>query len=291
MSVKNYFLGCPIWANMDWVGKIYPRTAKRTELMKYYSQIFNSIEGNNTLYGLPEPNTVRQWREQSDDNFRFCLKFPELISHQKKLIDAEKETTEFLNRASILGSKLGLLFLQLPPLFGPNYLGVLEEYFLKLPSSFNYAIELRHLDFFNNKEIRNRLEDLLKKFKINRVMFDTVILHSQRDIEISIIKAKDKKPDVPEYFSVTGKNPFLRYIGHNEIGPNQKRFHEIAEKVAKWIDDGLEPYIFIHSPDKYFSPFLCEEFHYILQQYTAKDLGSIPNFPLEEINENQLSLF
>jgi uncharacterized protein YecE (DUF72 family) len=291
MSIKNYFLGCPIWANMDWVGKIYPKSAKRTELMKYYSQVFNSIEGNNTLYGMPEPNTVRQWREQSDENFRFCLKFPETISHQKKLVNVQVETAEFLHRASILGTKLGLLFLQLPPLFGSNYLNILEDFLAKLPTEYNYAIEVRHLDFFNNKSILDRFEEILKEYQINRVMFDTVVLHSQRDIELSIIKAKDKKPIVPEYFSVTGKHPFLRYIGHNEIGPNQKRFHDLAKIVSKWIDDGLEPYVFIHSPDKYFSPYLCEEFHYILQQYSSKDLGIIPKFPLEEINENQLSLF
>ena len=40
------YVGCPVWGNKAWIGKIYPKGAKSNEYLGYYSQSFNTIELN-----------------------------------------------------------------------------------------------------------------------------------------------------------------------------------------------------------------------------------------------------
>lgn len=83
------YLGLPQWSHPKWV---------RLGItgLEEYARHFNCVEGNTTLYALPKPEVVARWREQTDDDFRFCFKFPATISHQAALRNCDDLTAEFL---------------------------------------------------------------------------------------------------------------------------------------------------------------------------------------------------
>jgi uncharacterized protein YecE (DUF72 family) len=49
------------------------------------------------------------------EHFRFSVKIPKTISHERKLVDCEEPLASFLEEVSELGGKLEILLLQLPP--------------------------------------------------------------------------------------------------------------------------------------------------------------------------------
>jgi uncharacterized protein YecE (DUF72 family) len=131
--MQHYHLGCPIWSNKDWVGKLFSADAKQKDFLPQYASVFNTVEGNTTFYGLPTPKTIARWREETPVGFKFSLKFPRAISHDKRLKNADSETDAFLDVLSSLGDRTGPSFLQLPPSFGPSDLPLLASFLGSLP--------------------------------------------------------------------------------------------------------------------------------------------------------------
>jgi uncharacterized protein YecE (DUF72 family) len=58
---------------------------------------------------------VKNWFRKSPDNFRFTAKFPKVITHDKHLVDVDKEVQVFLNNIKPLHKKTLALLIQLPP--------------------------------------------------------------------------------------------------------------------------------------------------------------------------------
>ena len=79
------YVGATGWSMKEWKGKIYPPIAKASEFLFHYSRQFNSIELNSTHYNLPRPETIQRWKTQVPDDFRFCPKVWQQVSHRKDL--------------------------------------------------------------------------------------------------------------------------------------------------------------------------------------------------------------
>ena len=43
-----YYLGCPSWSENAWREYLYPADASSNEMLGFYSQVFNAVEGNTT---------------------------------------------------------------------------------------------------------------------------------------------------------------------------------------------------------------------------------------------------
>ena len=85
----SLYLGCPIWGLKGWVGNFFPAGAKQRDFLALYSRRLNTVEGNTTFYAIPDQTTVERWRDETPPGFKFCLKFPKIISHQLRLRNAE----------------------------------------------------------------------------------------------------------------------------------------------------------------------------------------------------------
>jgi uncharacterized protein YecE (DUF72 family) len=121
-------------------GVFYPPGLKIPEELGYYAGRFPTVELNNPFYRLPTPEMFARWREVTPDGFRFAVKASRYITHIKRLQNVAQEIDLFMERAQLLGSKLGPLLFQLPPnqqydlprlqaflgLLGPNRQWVLE---------------------------------------------------------------------------------------------------------------------------------------------------------------------
>jgi len=84
-------IGCQSWGYEDWVTQpggdfvFYPAGTKKNEMLPAYARVFDTIEIDATLYGIPASSTLEKWYGETPDNFKFSLKFPREITHDKRL--------------------------------------------------------------------------------------------------------------------------------------------------------------------------------------------------------------
>ncbi|MEM8944568.1 MAG: DUF72 domain-containing protein [Planctomycetota bacterium] len=282
-----YYLGCPGWADEGMVGLLYS-TSNRQRWLAQYSGVFNSVEANNTFYGLPKLETARRWAESAVEGFQFVFKFPSVISHEKQLRNAGRETGEFLEVLNIFreADRLGPAFLQLPPFFDGGQLPELANYLSRLPREFQYSVETRHDDYFDQGSVEREFVQVLASHGIDRMLFDSRALYSAPPTDKWETISQQRKPKSPVRQTVTGKRPVLRLIGRNDVTTVRPWMQQWAKIVAGWIADGLTPYIFTHAPDNRFAPLAAEQFHQILSA-EIPDLPPLPNWPAREVRQQQ----
>jgi len=93
---------------------------------------------------------VNNWNKRTPDNFRFAVKFPKVITHDKRLKGVEKEIERFYDTMEPLYDKILVFLLQLPPsLQIAEGLDLIKSLEYLLDPSFRYAIEVRHHTWFN----------------------------------------------------------------------------------------------------------------------------------------------
>src|SRR5436190_9123779 len=83
------YIGCAKWGRKDWVGKLYPPKTKEADFLAHYVQHFNCIELNAMFYRLFPKSTVEKWASLAGNDFRFCPKFTNVITHIRWLKNAE----------------------------------------------------------------------------------------------------------------------------------------------------------------------------------------------------------
>ncbi len=279
----NLYLGCPIWSFKGWVGNFYPKGAKPADYLREYARRLTAIEGNTTFYAVPAAKTVAQWVVQTPETFRFCPKIPRAISHEGKLADQIERAHQFVDAMSQLGSRLGPMFLQLPPRFASSLFDDLKTFLTAWPREFKLAVEVRHLDWFDPPH-NESLNQLLSDHNMARVVIDTRPirdLSGDRILEGSVyqtlLEARQRKPDVPVMPERTADFVFLRYIGHPQLELNRPFLEEWGGHLASQLRQGADAYLFCHSPDTMTAPWLARAFH----QRLAKSI-SLPPLPWDD---------
>ncbi len=274
-------LGCPVWNCDAWGDTVYPsRTAKKNWL-SWYSAMFNTVEGNSSFYAIPTVEVARRWVTQAARGFRFCMKFPREISHERALIGAEQATGDFLDVLYELasGDVLGPSFLQLGPDFGPEQSPALERFLRSLPSDLPFALELRHSGWFDSAAWEQRVDELLGELHIDKVIFDSRPLYqSPPDDDIERV-SQTRKPKTPLRRTVTGERPMLRLVGRNRIGLTHRFIDEWVPIVAGWMRDGLQPIVFTHAPNDAFAPAFAREFWSRLAAHLPQPQPQLPTLP------------
>ena len=106
------------------------------------------------------------------DKFRFSVKLPKTITHQKRLANATEPVRSFLEEVSGLGHKLGCLLVQLPPsmefeaAIAGSFFSVLQQTY-----SGDIFVEPRHKSWFGLSANR-----LLQDLRIGRVAADPAVV-------------------------------------------------------------------------------------------------------------------
>ena len=127
----------------EWLGRFYPEKLPGSEMLRYYAGRFATVEINNTFYRMPAEAMLEQWTREVPPQFRFTLKAPRRITHEKRLREAEANVTEFLRRAGVLGERLGAVLFQLPPYLKKD-LPRLSDFLALLPPGTPAAFEFRN---------------------------------------------------------------------------------------------------------------------------------------------------
>lgn len=93
---------------------------------------------------------VNNWNKRTPENFKFAVKFPKVITHDKRLKDVEKDIEQFYYAMEQLYDKILVFLIQLPPsLQIAEGLDLIKNLRYQLDPSFRYAIEVRHHSWFN----------------------------------------------------------------------------------------------------------------------------------------------
>ena len=268
----------------SWVGGLFPAGTKQPDFLARYAEVFNTVEGNTTFYALPTAEVVKRWDEQTPASFRFCFKFPKTITHDKLLVDCAAEVATFIDRIAPLEHKLGTLFLQLPPRFGPRELPRLAAFLAALPVGFQYGVELRHELFFAGGPEEDEAVELLRERAVDLVMMDARGLHASTDVAHLDVRAR--KPNLPVVMRATASRPLIRCVPHGSFEAGRHFVEPWARQIATWIGDGKQPYFFMHAPDDTYAPENAYAFHAMLRAHA--DVGELPPLPGEP---RQLGLF
>ena len=255
-----FYIGCPMWGYKEWVGTLFPARTPASDFLRLYSKKLTCVEGNTTFYALPSEETIARWRQETPSTFRFCPKVSRDISHSARL-DAQKSATLFfVERMWGLGTRLGPIFLQLPPSFGPAQMTQLQTFLAFWPADVQLAVEVRHPDFFKEPHTAT-LDALLRQHQVARVIMDTRPIRVGTAEEQQILQARERKPDLPLQITLTADFAFVRYIGNPHMEINAPFLAEWGQTLGQWHLEGKAIYGFCHCPFEKYSPGICAELY------------------------------
>ena len=104
----------------------------------------------------------------------FCVKVPQVITHEKVLVDCDSEFEEFVKTMDILGPKLGPMIFQFPSFDRwkfpkqESFLAILAPFLKKLPADHKFVIEIRNKTWFDG-----RFADVLREHNVALALTDT----------------------------------------------------------------------------------------------------------------------
>ncbi|CAN5389407.1 DUF72 domain-containing protein [soil metagenome] len=83
--------------------------------LERYAAVFNCVEINSSFYRPHQRKTYERWAASTPVGFRFAVKVPRTITHERRLVDVGEPLARFINECAGLDEKLGPLLIQLPP--------------------------------------------------------------------------------------------------------------------------------------------------------------------------------
>jgi len=140
--------------------------ASGSQLEKYAAQL-TAAEINSSFYRPHRRTTYERWAASVPADFRFAVKIPRAISHERKLQDYREPLAQFLSEVEGLGEKLAVLLVQLPPKLGYEK-KTASAFFRDLArAGYAMACEPRHESWFTPQA-----DSALKKLRVMRVAAD-----------------------------------------------------------------------------------------------------------------------
>jgi uncharacterized protein YecE (DUF72 family) len=157
-------IGTAGWSLSKGIGESFPGEGSHLER---YASRFNAVEINSSFYRSHRPATYARWAASVPATFRFAVKLPRAITHERRLVDCADLLARFAEEISNLGEKRGPVLIQLPPSFAFD--AGLATFFARARAVLGGAIvcEPRHSSWFTPAG-----EALLAAHRIARVAAD-----------------------------------------------------------------------------------------------------------------------
>src|SRR5271156_629313 len=161
--MADILVGTSAFTAEGWVGSFYPAGMQPRDFLSYYATQFKTVELDNTFYRTPALSVVEGWNLKTPSGFLFAAKVPQIITHEKVLVDCTDDLSHFLRTMDALGDKLGPLLLQFGYFSsaafktGAEFLARLKPFLKKLPKGYRFVVELR-----NKSWMDARYADLLR---------------------------------------------------------------------------------------------------------------------------------
>lgn len=136
--------------------------------LERYSAVFPCVEINSSFHRPHRASTWERWRDSVPTGFRFAVKLPKTVTRVARLVGTEEAVAAFLAEVSLLGERLAVLLVQLPPSLAFDR-DVARAFFTDLTARTvaRTAVEPRHESWFTSEA-----ETLLGECQVSRVGAD-----------------------------------------------------------------------------------------------------------------------
>ena len=142
------YVGTSGYSYKPWKGPFYPARLPDRDMLRYYGERFRTVEINSSFYGMPRLATLESWAGSVPEDFRFVLKSPRAITHERRLKDVGEQAARLVEGAGTLAGRLGPLLFQLPPNLKKDA-ARLRAFLATLPPDARAAFEFRHPSWFD----------------------------------------------------------------------------------------------------------------------------------------------
>jgi uncharacterized protein YecE (DUF72 family) len=206
--VGRVLLGTSGWDYPEWAGRVYPAHSVRDKL-RYYAARFPIVEVNSMFYRLPPVAVAESWARRTPSEFKFAAKFPQTITHDRRLVGTAEELRRFLAVLHPLraAGKFVAALLQLPPSlkFEP---ATVRAFYESLPADLPVAVEFREPTWLEPASF-----DLLREFRLAYTIVD--------------------EPMLPVQLDTTARFAYVRWHGHGrEVWYD---YTYTADEIASWV--------------------------------------------------------
>jgi uncharacterized protein YecE (DUF72 family) len=228
-SLSGILLGTSSFTATGWQGSFYPKGMQSRDFLSYYATRFNTVEIDSTFYGTPSVSTVAKWNEKTPPDFIFATKVPQVVTHEKVLVNCDSEFEEFMKTMDILGPKLGPIIFQFPTFDRwkfpkqEDFLTVLTPFLNKLPADHKFVVEIR-----NKTWLDARFAEMLREHKIALALTDTSFVPRPWEM-------KEK------FDMITADFAYVRWLGHRKKIEKQtttwdKPIVDRRGDLKNWVD-------------------------------------------------------
>ncbi len=241
---EGLYLGTSGWSYADWEGTVYPPGTPPARRLAEYVKHFATVEIDSTFYGTPRVSTVERWRKVGPGGFLFAAKFPQDVTHERKLVNSRREAEGFVRTMQALEDRLGPLLLQLPPDFTVEGMEVLDAFLRELPEGPSYAVEVRHQSWLDSD-----LPGLLREHGAALTLVDY--------------------PRMPRLEEATADFAYIRWLGNRRefpsghTGPKKDRSEDLrwwSGLVDRFLSEGKTVFAYANDHYQNHAPSTIEQF-------------------------------
>ncbi len=211
-------IGTQGWSYPDWVGPFYPEGTPSSRYLTLYAKVFRAVEIDSTFYAVPPASNFLGWYQRTPEDFRFAIKLPGELTHERRLSGGYEVLDTFTRRALLLEEKLGVILIQLPPDFTPRERPAFERFVERLSTKVRFAVEFRHPDWLSDDVL-----DFLSGAGVANALSDGPWIPRQRALEAAMQPTADFA-----YFRWQGADPHQR--DHTRIREDR------ADEIRGWAD-------------------------------------------------------
>ena len=139
-------IGTAGWSIPKVVAMRFPGSGSHLE--RYAAQL-NAAEINSSFYRPHRRATYERWAASVPADFRFAVKLPKAITHERRLAGTDDLLAAFADEIAGLGEKRGPVLIQLPPslIFDPAVTGIFFKQLHKIVGG-PAVCEPRHASWF-----------------------------------------------------------------------------------------------------------------------------------------------
>jgi uncharacterized protein YecE (DUF72 family) len=275
-------VGTASWSDPGFVEHWYPKKMPAGERLRWYAQHFELVEVNSTFYSVPEPRMVERWCAATPNEFTFDVKLHQLFSYHStpaKLLPPDLQTRAetdakgnvkstphlqeamlktFLRSMSILrnAGKLGVLLLQLSPVFSPrkHQLNELEP-LIEMLGDYDLAIEFRN----RNWAVGDQLESTIDFVREHRAIFVNVDAPASDHFIVMPSDMDEVTNPRAAYLRLHGRNAKAYITGKTvaarfDYDYSDKEIAEVADRSRKLAQEARELHVIFNNNNLDYAP-------------------------------------
>ncbi|MEM8954932.1 MAG: DUF72 domain-containing protein [Verrucomicrobiota bacterium] len=182
LAEQKIYLGTSSWKYPGWIGQLYSedrylyrgkvaKTRFERHCLEEYAEVFKTVCVDAGYYRFPNEKYLAGLSHQVPEDFRFSFKVTDHITIKKfsklprfgdlagknneHFLDAELFKKAFLRPCETIQSKVGVLIFEFSRFYsgqfdkGREFAGAMDTFLAKLPSDWQYGIEIRNESFLH----------------------------------------------------------------------------------------------------------------------------------------------